>query len=295
MNKVTRIKNCNYTTISNVFLRDKELSLKSKGLLATILSLPENWDFSIKGICAAIKEGTTAVYSAIDELKERGYCKVVTNRNEKGMIVGNDYTFYEDPSMENLNVGNQTQINTNISLPNTKDTDNKEKNKEEEINKELFEQCWIAYRRKGKKGKSLPYWKKLTESEKQMVLPHIKAYVTSRELQYQQDFERYLRDKTFTTIVFSKNKVIYDPTKNNDATYTPICDGALSWSDYLNCYVYVGMFYGHVSDGYTDENRPNGARIMLGNGGGYIIWDSETKKWNKKINNYETTRFIWVR
>lgn len=145
----------------------------------------------------------------------------------------------------------------------------------------LFESCWIAYRRKGKKGKSLPYWKKLTESEKQMVLPHIKAYVTSRELQYQQDFERYLRDKTFTTIVFSKNKVIYDPTKVNSATYTPICDGALSWSDDFNCYVYVGMFYGHVFDGYTNENRPNGAKVLLGNGGGYIIWNSETKTWEK--------------
>lgn len=287
MNKVTRIKNANYTTISNVFLRDKELSLKAKGLLATILSLPENWDFSIKGIFATIKEGTTAVYSAIDELKERGYCKVVTNRNEKGMIVGNDYTFYEDPSMENLNVGNQTQINTNISLPNTKDTDNKEKNKEEETNKELFEQCWIAYRRKGKKGKSLQYWKKLTESEKQMVLPHIKAYVTSRELQYQQDFERYLRDKTFTTIVFLKNNVIYDPTrldkkdKANDV-YMPLTDGALSWNDYYTCYMYVGHWDGkHIPDGYDDDTRPDGASVTLNNGRGTITWDSKTKMWNK--------------
>ena len=287
MNKVTRIKNANYTTISNVFLRDKELSLKAKGLLATILSLPEDWDFSIKGICATIKEGTTAVYSAIDELKERGYCKVVTNRNEKGMIVGNDYTFYEDPSMENLNVGNQTQINTNISLPNTKDTDNKEKNKEEETNKELFEQCWIAYRRKGKKGKSLPYWKKLTESEKQMVLPHIKAYVTSRELQYQQDFERYLRDKTFTTIVFLKNKVIYDPTRLDkkdkaNEVYMPLTDGALSWNDYYTCYMYVGYWDGkHIPDGYDDDTRPDGASVTLNNGRGTITWDSKTKTWNK--------------
>ena len=287
MNKVTRIKNANYTTISNVFLRDKELSLKAKGLLATILSLPENWDFSIKGICATIKEGTTAVYSAIDELKEHGYCKVVTNRNEKGMIVGNDYTFYEDPSVENLNVGNQTQINTNISLPNTKDTDNKEKNKEEETNKELFEQCWIAYRRKGKKGKSLPYWKKLTESEKQMVLPHIKAYVTSRELQYQQDFERYLRDKTFTTIVFLKNKVIYDPTRLDkkdkaNEVYMPLTDGALSWNDYYTCYMYVGYWDGkHIPDGYDDETRPDGASVTLNNGRGTITWDSKTKTWNK--------------
>ena len=288
MNKVTRIKNANYTTISNVFLRDKKLSLKAKGLLATILSLPENWDFSIKGICATIKAGTTAVYSAIDELKEHGYCKVVTNRNEKGMIVGNDYTFYEGPSMENLNVGNQTQINTNISLPNTKDTDNKEKNKEEEeTNKELFEQCWIAYRRKGKKGKSLQYWKKLTESEKQIVLPHIKAYVTSRELQYQQDFERYIRDKTFTTIVFLKNKVIYDPTRLDkkdkaNEVYMPLTDGALSFNEYYDCYMYVGYWDGkHIPDGYDDDTRPDGASVTLNNGRGGICWSSKNKKWEK--------------
>lgn len=288
MNKVTRIKNANYTTISNVFLRDKELSLKAKGLLATILSLPENWDFSIKGICATIKEGTTAVYSAINELKEHGYCKVVTYRNEKGMIVGNDYTFYEDPSMENLNVGNQTQINTNISLPNTKDTDNKEKKKEEkEINKELFEQCWIAYKRKGSKKKSLEYWKKLTDVEKQNVMPHIKAYVSTRELQYQKDFERYLRDKTFTTIVFLKNKVIYDPTRLDkkdkaNEVYMPLTDGALSWNEYYNCFMYVGYWDGvHIADGYTDDDRPNGATITLNNGRGVISWDAETKEWRK--------------
>lgn len=288
MNKVTRIKNTNYTTISNVFLRDKELSLKAKGLLATILSLPENWDFSIKGICATIKEGTTAVYSAINELKEHGYCKVVTYRNEKGMIVGNDYTFYEDPSMENLNVGNQTQINTNISLPNTKDTDNKEKKKEEkEINKELFEQCWIAYKRKGSKKKSLEYWKKLTDVEKQNVMPHIKAYVSTRELQYQKDFERYLRDKIFMTVVFGNNKVVYDPTRLDkkdkaNEVYMPLTDGALSWNDYYNCFMYVGYWDGkHIPDGYDDETRPDGASVTLNNGRGTIMWDSKTKTWNK--------------
>ena len=288
MNKVTRIKNANYTTISNVFLRDKELSLKAKGLLATILSLPENWDFSIKGICATIKEGTTAVYSAIDELKEHGYCKVVTNRNEKGMIVGNDYTFYEDPSMENLNVGNQTQINTNISLPNTKDTDNKEKNKEEETNKELFEQCWIAYRRKGKKGKAKPYWDKLTKSEKDSVLQHIKIYTKTRELQYQQDFERYLRDKTFLSVVVSKNNIVYDPTKlgkkdKANEVYMPLTDGALSWNDYYNCYMYVGYWDGkNIPDGYDDDTRPDGASVTLNNGRGTLVWNSETKTWIKQ-------------
>lgn len=289
MNKVTRIKNANYTTISNVFLRDKELSLKAKGLLATILSLPENWDFSIKGICATIKEGTTAVYSAIDELKEHGYCKVVTNRNEKGMIVGNDYTFYEDPSMENLNVGNQTQINTNISLPNTKDTDNKEKNKEEETNKELFEQCWIAYRRKGKKGKAKTYWDKLPANEKDSVLQHIKIYTKTRELQYQQDFERYLRDKTFLSVVVSKNNIVYDPTKlgNGESAsnvYMPSGNFSITWDDQLKAYIYIGFYSDGqaIADGYTDSTRPDGARIVLNNGRGELVWSSITRTWIKQ-------------
>ena len=282
MNKVTRIKNANYTTISNVFLRDKELSLKAKGLLATILSLPENWDFSIKGICATIKEGTTAVYSAIDELKEHGYCKVVTNRNEKGMIVGNDYTFYEDPSMENLNVGNQTQINTN-------NTDNKEKNKEEETNKELFEQCWIAYRRKGKKGKAKPYWDKLTKSEKDSVLQHIKIYTKTRELQYQQDFERYLRDKTFLSVVVSKNNIVYDPTKlgkgeSASNVYMPSGNFSITWDDQLKAYLYIGFYSDGqaIADGYTDSTRPDGARIVLNNGRGELVWSSITRTWIKQ-------------
>jgi len=191
------------------------------------------------------------------------------------------------PPVQNVDEGSEKNAPNN-NIDNTK----WKKDKEESLSKsvsdvELFEKCWITYRRKGKKGKSLPYWKKLTESEKQMVLPHIKAYVTSRELQFQQDFERYLRDKTFTTIVFSKNKVIYDPTRLDkkdkaNEVYMPLTDGALSWSDNLNCYVYVGMYYGHVFDGYTDDNRPNDAKVMLGNGGGFIVWNAATKKWERK-------------
>lgn len=153
--------------------------------------------------------------------------------------------------------------------------------------KELFEECWIAYRRKGSKKKALEYWKKLTDTEKENVLPHIKAYVSSRELQYQKDFERYLRDKVFMTIVFNGNKIVYDPTKIGKGEtisliYMPTCDGALSWNDYYNCYMYVGFWDGkHISDGYDDNNRPNGATITLNNGRGTITWNSETKTWDK--------------
>jgi len=291
MNKVTRIKNANYTTISNVFLRDKELSLKAKGLLATILSLPENWDFSIKGICATIKEGTTAVYSAIDELKERGYCKVVTNRNEKGMILGNDYTFYENPNMENLNVDNQSQINTNNNIiRNTKNIFDKEIKKEEKEYKEKFAEFVSAYKKMGGKSRGIDTeYKDFTKRHKdwQKVLPYLELAVqreTKARNQAKAQKKFFPEPKMLQTYLGKQRAWELYVTVGEDIKtdeYTPICDGALSWSDYFNCYVYVGMYYGHVSDGYTDENRPNGAKVFLGNGGGFIVWDSNNKMWNK--------------
>lgn len=152
--------------------------------------------------------------------------------------------------------------------------------------KELFEECWVAYNRKGSKKKSFEYWKKLTDVEKQNVMPHIKPYVASRELQFQKDFERYLRDKTFTTVVFANNKVIYDPTRLDkkdkaNEVYMPLTDGALSWNDYYQKYMYIGNFDGFIPDGYTDENRPDGATIMLNNSRGTLVWSVITKTWNK--------------
>ena len=79
-----------------------------------VLTLPDNWDFTINGIEAITKEGKTAIYSAIDELKEHGYCKVTSVRDEKGAFKGNDYTFIENPYMENPNMDNQPQLNTNL-------------------------------------------------------------------------------------------------------------------------------------------------------------------------------------
>lgn len=100
MNKVIREKTSNYTTISNVFLKDKNLSLKAKGFLTVVMALPDNWDFTIKGICSILKEGKTAIYGVVQELKESRYCKTTPNRDEKGLILGLDYVFYEEPYKE---------------------------------------------------------------------------------------------------------------------------------------------------------------------------------------------------
>lgn len=153
MNKVSRVKNKNFTTISNVFLRDKDLSIKSKGFLAVVMGLPDDWEFSINGICSILKEGKTAIYNTIDELKQLGYCKVVTNRDLFGRIIGNDYMFFEEPQqeeqyldkpyMENPNMDNQPQLNKEI----IKETieEKKEIIKEKSCEDEFVERMYALY------------------------------------------------------------------------------------------------------------------------------------------------------
>ena len=297
MNKVSRRKTSKYTTISNVFLRDKNLSLKAKGFLTVIMALPDDWDFSIKGICSVLKEGKTAIYGVIQELKENRYCKTTPNRNEKGLILGLDYVFYEEPYDEepqqdyphsdNRYMDNMPQLNTYENKENKEIKDlSKKEERDKSLSKkdELFEECWKAYRRKGSKSKSKTYWNKLKDDEKNRVLAHINAYVSARDINYQQDFERYLRDKTFDSLVIKGNDVLFDPTCATDTEYHPFGNYSILYDDNSKQYIYIGYYDGRMSDGYTDDNRPDGATIILNSGRGTIVWSKAEQKWiHKKI------------
>lgn len=135
--KVNKTKD--YTIMSNYHLKEKNMSLKAKGLLSVMLSLPDNWDYSINGLVAISQENETAIKSALSELKQFGYLEVIKlmpNESETGRI---DYIYniYEKPKQEGkkqevenlpleiLEVENQGQLNTNnkynnINIINTK-------------------------------------------------------------------------------------------------------------------------------------------------------------------------------
>ena len=154
---------------------------------------------------------------------------------------------------------------------------------------DLFETCWVSYRRKGSKKKAREYWRKLTDAEKENVMAHIKAYVKSRDLCYQKDFERYLRDKTFNEIIIKGNNVVYDPTKlgkgeSVSQVYMPSGNFSITWDDQLKAYLYIGFYSDGqaIADGYTDATRPDGARIVLNNGRGELVWSSITRTWIKQ-------------
>ncbi len=90
-------KNSNYTVMGNYHLRDMRLSLKAIGLLSKILSLPEDWDYSLKGLVKICKDGQSAVDTALHELEEQGYLERTRDRSSDGRLTGTIYTIYETP------------------------------------------------------------------------------------------------------------------------------------------------------------------------------------------------------
>lgn len=91
-------KNKNYTVMSNYHLKDKNISLKAKGLLSVILSLPEDWNYSIRGLSSILMEGVTAISNTLQELEGAGYIERNLIRGEHGKITDTEYIIYEQPA-----------------------------------------------------------------------------------------------------------------------------------------------------------------------------------------------------
>ena len=132
-------RNKGYTVMSNHHLRNKELSLKAKGLLSQMLSLPEDWDYTLAGLSFINREKIDAIREAIKELERAGYIVRSRERDEKGRLRGTDYVIFEQPQtppvsdlptlenptldnptlekpmLENPTLENPTQLNKDIS------------------------------------------------------------------------------------------------------------------------------------------------------------------------------------
>lgn len=122
-------KNKGYTVMSNHHLRNKELSLKAKGLLSQMLSLPEDWDYTLAGLSLINREKIDAIREAVRELENAGYIQRSRERDEKGRLRGTTYVIYEqppkldlptldNPTLEKPMLENPTQLNKEIQKTN---------------------------------------------------------------------------------------------------------------------------------------------------------------------------------
>ena len=116
-------KNRGYTVMSNHHLRNKDLSLKAKGLLSQMLSLPEDWDYTLAGLSYINREKIDAIREAVRELERAGYIQRSRERDEKGRLRGTDYIIYEQPpnldlpTLENPTLENPTQEKPTLENP----------------------------------------------------------------------------------------------------------------------------------------------------------------------------------
>lgn len=122
MQVLRKVKKGNFTVIDNAIFKDRNLSLKAKGLMCLMLSLPDDWNFSIKGLATLSKDGESAVRSTLNELKKEGYFfRKQIRKNGKiaridyviSEIKNFDFLDVENPQQENLQQENQAQLNTN--------------------------------------------------------------------------------------------------------------------------------------------------------------------------------------
>ena len=95
-------KNRGYTVMSNHHLRNPDLTLKAKGLLSQMLSLPENWDYTLKGLSSINKESIDAIRTAVWELEKAGYITRKQGRDDKGKMTAIEYTIFEQPQPPQL-------------------------------------------------------------------------------------------------------------------------------------------------------------------------------------------------
>ena len=193
-------KSKDYTVISNHHLRNKGLSLRAKGLLSQMLSLPEDWDYTIAGLAAINKEGKDAVRAAVQELENAGYIERRQRMDSGGKFSSNEYVVYEapcsasplsdfpttvfpstgKPSTEKPTELNKDILNTNnppISPPSGGDPPKVRKNRSRDYKSaadvlpERFEKFWTFYRthvppecNAGNRQKALRAWDKLAPS-----------------------------------------------------------------------------------------------------------------------------------
>ena len=107
-----------YTVMSNYHLKDKGLTLKSKGLLSMILSLPEEWNYTTRGLASICKEGVDAIGSALKELETAGYIVRRQLRGANGRITDTEYIIYEQPQPKKVDM-----LPSDVVSPDTENPD----------------------------------------------------------------------------------------------------------------------------------------------------------------------------
>lgn len=257
------------------FKRGIKVELQAGQLAKSEEELADRWQWS-----------RNTVRKFLSELQECGKIEQQKSRLITVISVKNGLLVEQQNEQQIAQQNEQLTIRNNIDNIDNNNIDDTKKKKErkEKVKKEKdeqFEAVWLAYNKKGSKKDSVEQWQKLSDEEKERVLPHVRIYVSSRDRSFCKDFQRYLRDKIFNDVIVKGNDTIYDPEQfTNKEEYHPMTDGIFQyWNAERKCLMFNG-YIDQLNDGYTDDTRPDGAKVAWSM---YEwIWSSQKKQWIKQ-------------
>ena len=143
-----KVKKTDFTVIDNNIFKNQKLSLKGKGMICTMLSLPDNWQFSEMGLCELSNDSRTGIRSTLNELIELGYLKRERNRDGQGKLRDTVYTIYEEPMYQKPTLEKPTLEKPTLEKKHNKELKNKKSNnKELKDNKEIYKESYGTYKR----------------------------------------------------------------------------------------------------------------------------------------------------
>ena len=233
-------KNNNYTVISNTHLKERKMTLKAKGLLTLMLSLPPDWDYSIEGLISICVEGERAINSTLNELKEFGYLRIEKLPPRKGKNQFEYiYNIYEKPlkkeerQLKNVEVQNvkvQSEVVQNEGQLKTNTLNTKELNTKLLNTYSLFMEKW-------------------NELAKECELSLIKSFTENRKKRLSELLEKYTQEEILETMFKIKNI-------NFLLGRTDKSNWKISFDDFLKEEKFIKILEG----AYYDEVKPTGRK-----------------------------------
>ncbi len=235
--RIIRHKSEKFVTISNEIMREKDVSLKAKGLYALVMSLPDNWDFTLKGICAISKENYTAINNAIKELIDAGYC-TRERVKVKGKYVGCIYDFYDSKDdaprsgflnvenlNDNINSNNSSLNNINPTTNTIKETKNIKSVSDETLNAQeglTFDEFYKVYPLKKSKQQAERSWNRLSAKDKKAAYDKLPEYLSDcarcrRNIKHP---STYLNQRTWEDDFSSTGRIRFYDTIEGDSEQT---------------------------------------------------------------------------
>lgn len=280
----------NYQPIPRDLVFDSTLSDRARFVYVYMASKPNDWSFFIEPMAKDIGYSSETLRKYINELIASGWLIKGAQQKENGMFGAVQYTLKASKNT----VSEKVRVGEIPSQTEKRECEQKRDSKEEiKEYKEKFSAFVALYKKlTGKQVRGVDtefndFTKRHRDWKK--VIP-ILPIAIQRETRARNDakamhkffpepkmLQTYLGKQRAWEMFVNTNEDLSDIENQ----YTPATDGAILWSEKRNCYIYLDMFFGFIPDGYKDDERPDGATIMLNNSCKLIKWNKNNKSWDE--------------